>query len=158
MFWIRYKDRDGQGRLIDVEVPLFPAPTEVDYPEKRLYTTHTTQDGAVVVQRPLRDHRVRKWIWRGFSPQLLTYENQWKLLESLEYRNRLANNLPGYVEIWEDVTGVGGFGKMTDTGERIYTKVKFLQVDRTPRKGGGFVKYDTSTVEFVIEDESYKHF
>ena len=157
MFWIRYKHY-VEGVLTDTEVMLRPGPTEIDYPERRLYKAHTTQDGWIVVQRPLRDSRSRTWSWKGYPPTIPTYENQWKFLETLEYRTRLQSSLPGYVEIWEDVSGVGGFDSVDEDSARVYTKVKFLQVNRTPRKGGGTVTYDDSGIEFVIQDEQYTSF
>lgn len=157
MFWIRYKEMVNSV-LTDKEIALVPAPTEIDYPEQRLFKAQVTQDGAVVVQRPLRDHRTRTWSWTGGWPaHLVTYETQWKLLETLEYRTRLQAGLPAYVEVWEDISGVGGFNKLA-SGARVYTKVKFLQVHRRPRKGGGLVAYDESTIEFVIEDDTYLNF
>lgn len=157
MFWIRYKDWQD-GVQVDVEMSLRPGPTEIDYPEMRTYKLQVTQDGAIVIQRPLRDSRPRSWSWKGYPPVIATYENQWKRLETLEYRARLADSLPGYVEVWEDVTGVGGFDKVDGSGNRIYTKVKFLQVNRTPRKGGGLVTYEDSTIEWVIADDQYTSF
>jgi hypothetical protein len=53
MFWIRYQARNGGGALVWQETAL-RAPTEVDYPEARLLKVQTTQDGAIVIQRPLR--------------------------------------------------------------------------------------------------------
>jgi len=158
MFWIRYKERNTQGQIVDVEITLHPGPTEIEYPERRLYKTHTTQDGATIIQRPLRDNRTRQWVWKGYPPMIPTYENQWKVLEALEYRYRIEHDLPGYVEVWEDISGVGGFDRLDGSGNRIYTKVKFIQVNRTPRKGGGFITYDESSIEFVVEDTNYTAF
>lgn len=157
MFWIRYKSW-VEGAQVDTEISLRPSPTEIDYPEMRSYKLQVTQDGAIVIQRPLRDSRPRSWSWRGYPPTIVTYETQWKLLETMEYRARLENSLPGYVEVWEDVSGVGGLDKLDGSGNRIYTKVKFLQVNRTPRKGGGMVTYDESRIEWVIADDQYMSF
>jgi hypothetical protein len=116
------------------------------------------QDGAVVVQRPFRDSRPRRWIWTNYPAAASAYSTTWTLLESLEYRTRLANNLPGWIEVWEDVSGVGGFGKLDGSGNRIYTKVKVTQANRVPRGGGGIVIYAASVMEFVIDDLSYTEF
>lgn len=64
----------------------------------------------------------------------------------------------GTVEIWEDVSGVGGSSRTDGSGNRIYTRVKMTQVNRTPRSKGGLVFYSDSTAEFVIEDASYPEF
>jgi hypothetical protein len=152
MFWLRYETAEGV-----LETALNPAPMFVEYPPRRLFKERVTQDGAVVVQRPLRDHRPRRWIWQGYGPAHEPFATQWQLLETLEYRARLEAGLPGTVEIWEDVSGIGGFDRTDAPGGRIYTKVKILQTNREPRREGGPVVYE-STVEFRIEDMSYKAF
>jgi hypothetical protein len=156
MFWIRYKATPAGAYT---EVPLMPDPTEVEYPEKRAMTVATTQDGATVVQRPLRDTRIRKWIWKGYrdSDLLAVYRNQWALLQALEYRTRLEGALHPLVEIWEDTVPEGGFARGTAEA-KVWTVVKLLRVQRTPKKGGGPVTYEDSTIEFVIEDSSYTGF
>jgi hypothetical protein len=156
MFWLRYQVRDGGGNLVTVETPLDPAPTDVEYPETRHIKQATTQDGATIVQRPLRDPRVRKWRWTGHQTETEPYATQWALLASLETRARVLAGLPATVEIWEDVSGIGGFDRM-DGANRQYTTVRFLQVDRAPRKGGGPVVYE-SVVEFIIADPTYSTF
>lgn len=156
MFWLRYTDRDEAGDLVTHEVALYPAPTGVEYPEQKNFKAFTTQDGAVVVQRPRRDARTRRWVWRGHPSTLAPYEALWQLLERLEYRARLDRGLPATVEVWENVSGVGGFDRM-EGGERAYTRVKLLQVARTPRSGGGPIVYE-SHVEFQIEDSGYTAF
>src|SRR5690606_40389735 len=101
---IRY--HDGPDYRV---IRLHPGPTEVEYPDRRNYNSSTTPDGAVVVQRPLRDDRPRQWVWKNYRPTVTTYENQWKLLETLEVKARLKANLEPTVQIWEDVTDEGGF-------------------------------------------------
>lgn len=154
MFWIRYKATSGGAYTT---ITLIPGPTEVDYPDLRDYTAQTTADGAVVVSRPLKDGRPRKWIWRKYGPHIATYENQWQVLKQLEYRYRLEQNLWPLVEIWEDIVPEGGFLRGTAEA-KVWTPVKFLRVQRTPKKGGGNITYDESTVEFVIEDATFTSF
>jgi hypothetical protein len=156
MFFVRYKDAVN-GAYITMS--LMPGPTDVSYPDARLYKPHSTQDGAIVVQRPLRDDRPRQWSWKGFrdSDLLAAYRNQWIILSKLEYRYRVRNNLPPVIEIWEDETSIGGFNGGT-VGAKVWTKVKFLQVQRTIRGGGGYVVFDTSIIEMVIADDSYSAF
>lgn len=157
MFFVRYQNTSG-GAFTTLS--LMPGPTDVEYPDARLYKPVNTQDGAVVVQRPLRDDRPRKWIWKGYrdSDLMAAYKNQWATLSTLEYRYRLQHNLPATVQIWEDETGIGGFNLLDGGGAKIWTTVKFLQVQRTIRPGGGFVIYDASTIEFVIADNSFSSF
>lgn len=155
MFWIRYTTRNEYGALVPTEVAL-RAPSEVDYPEARLANVKVTQDGAVVIARPLRDPRPRKWIWRGHSPYDVAYANQWALLEALETRARLVAGLPPTVDVWEDTSGTGGFARKEGNGARIYTAVRIVQATRTPR-GGGPVNYE-SVLEFFIADPTYQAF
>jgi len=143
---------------VPVIVTLRPGPTDVEYPETRAYKTMVSQDGAVIVQRPLRDSRARKWIWRRYHDDIPAYANLWTLLRSLEYRSRLAAGLPGTVEIWEDETGTGVFDRTTAGAVPVWTTVKLLQVHRKVQGGGGRTTYDESTMEFVVEDSAFTGF
>lgn len=155
MFWIRYTDASSNV----IEKALTPGPTDVEYPERRAMNTMASQDGTVVVQRPLRDSRPRKWIWNGYPPGVHPpYDTLWAELQTLEYRFRLENGLTPLVEIWEDVNPEGGFNSLTGGTTKKYTTVKVLRVERAVAKGGGRIKYDTSTVEFVIQDVNYTGF
>lgn len=158
MFRVRYETRAENGELVDNEVVLDPAPTDVDYPAARSVTEQATVDGKIVLHRPLKDGRKRKWIWRNYPASHAAYEDQWKLLESLNAGVRWENNLPPTVGIWEDVSGMGGFNKVDENGARVFTTVKFTQVDRKVRRGGGIVIYDPSEVHIFIEDENYDYF
>lgn len=155
MFYVRYKATSGGAYTT---IALNPAPTNVEYPDHRLYKAQNTQDGAVVIQRPLRDDRIRRWIWKAGRSTVTSYENQWQVLKTLEYRHRLRNNLHPIVEIWEDLTDTGGFGGLTAGSDKVWTKVKFLQVHRRLREGGGRVIYEDSIIEFVIADDTYTAF
>lgn len=156
MFSVRYKQTENGLYTV---LNLRPAPTEVEYPEKRTFNKRTTVDGSVVVQRPLRDGRDRKWIWKSYRPSILPYEDQWKTLEQLEYRSRVESGLWPLVEIWEDTTDEGGFERYESDGTtKLYTPVRFLQVTRKTRKGGGLVVYDESVIQFTLSDNTYTAF
>lgn len=152
MFWIKYTDTLGNT----VERSLDPAPTEIDYPETRLFKTITTQDGHVIVQRGMMDGRPRTWKWRGYGQPDANYVSQWTFLKSLDYFARRKALITPTIGIWEDTTGTGGFDKLDALGNRVYTTVKVLQVNRTP-SGPGPLRYETSFV-FYIEDPSYDAF
>ncbi len=148
-------------------VSLVPRPTEVEYPEKRLLKLRPNRDGGVVIQRPLRDARPRKWVWKNYRPHVPNYEAQWAVLASLDTQTRwLAGFTTPTVLIWENETKEGGFDGLTSGStpdlsaytNLDWTEVKFTQVTRTTRKGGGPVTYDDSIVEFVIVDTSYSAF
>lgn len=164
MFLIRFST-DAEESIFNT-IELLPGPTDVSYPdERRLQKIQFTQDDAVVIQRPLRDPRPRKWIWMGYRPTIPTYENQWTTLLTLEVKAREIAGLAPYVYIWEDDSTIGGFSGLTSGTEPdgtysnvIWTQVKFIQVHRQPRTGGGRVIYEHSTVEFVIDTTSYTDF
>jgi hypothetical protein len=153
MIWISTKATPN-GAIAETSLTL--APMDVDYPDRRDMTVRTSQDGAVVIQRPLRDSRPRRWIWRGYGLNDPTFAAQWAFLESLDYQTRTASGLVATVGIWEDFSGVGGFNKLSGSS-RVYTTVRVIQVDRTPRKGGGPISYE-SVVEFYVEDPAYAAF
>lgn len=153
-FFIRYTDAANVQHILS----LSPNPSEIDYPDKRLYKMQVTQDSSIVVQRPLRDARPRKWIWSGYRSTITPYENQFQALVALEYRTRLRAGLTGTVDIWEDVTGVGGFNKLDGLGNKVWVTVKFLQVDRKLRQGSAIPTFDQTWIEFVIADSNYSEF
>ena len=156
MFLVRWQDAPN-GPF--TQLSLHPGPTDPAYPEeRRKQTLLTTQDENVVVQRPLRDPRMREWVWVNARPTHLPYEDQWKVLESLEYRARLRAGKVPTVQVWEDVTDAGGFGRVDAQGNRVWTTVKALKVQRTPRKGGGTLVYETSVFGFVVADSSFDWF
>jgi hypothetical protein len=98
----------------------------------------------------------------GYRSNVPLYEAMWQKLVSLETQARWnAGYSDVRVQIWEDTTDTGcGFNKLTSgtTADTVtYTNIKwvwvrFIRVDRKVRRGGGTVTYDTSTVEFVIDD------
>jgi hypothetical protein len=59
------------------------------------------------------------------------------------------------VQVWEDVSGAGGFARMNGDN-RVYTPVRIVQANRTPR-GGGPVNYE-SVLEFYVDDPTYAAF
>lgn len=153
-FRVRWQDVDAGAYTT---ITLLPGPTGVEYPPRRNYTSRMGPDGNVVVQRPMRDDRVRKWFWSRYRDNVAGYSSMWPLLETLEYRTRLEANKPPHVEIWEDVTLAGGFGNTTAGPVPVWTKVKFLQVHRVMAAGTVRV-YDESFIEFIVEDPAYTGF
>lgn len=162
-FFVRYYEFDVGMQTIS----LHPRPTTVEYPDARLFNRRETVEGKVVLQRPLHDNRSRKWIWTGYRPTVPLFQAQWDVLSQLEARSRWD---AGYsdltVGIWENGFPQGGFGQTTDglppdldTYSNLqFTQVKFLQVQHHLRSGGGPVAYDSSEIEFVIEDENFRGF
>lgn len=133
------------GALLVLVAEGYPAPVALTIP-----------DGAIVIQRPLRDSRPRRWLWRGYGMNYAPFASQWAFLQSLDYQTRGAAGLVPTVGICEDVTGIGGFGQLSG-GARVYTTCKVIQVTQSPRKGGGPVTYE-SLVEFYADDPAYAAF
>lgn len=165
-FLIRYSTDAAPGSSYTV-LELSPGPTEVEYPDYREMTLKHTQDHAVVIQRPIKDSRERKWVWKRYRPQAANYEAQWATLRTLEARQRDLDGKNPVVQIWEDETiGEGGFSDTTDdlTPDLVtytniaWTEVKFTQVHRKSQKGGGLIIYDDSWIDFVITDPAWENF
>lgn len=57
--------------------------------------------------------------------------------------------------IWENVSGAGGFDRMSGPS-KVYTTVRVVQTNRTPA-GSGPVNYE-ATAEFYIADDTYTVF
>jgi len=164
-FLIRYSTDAAPGSTYTI-LELSPGPTEVDYPEAREYNIRTTQDHNIVIQRPIKDSRVRKWLWKNYRSNIIGYNSLWTALVALESRQRDIDGKNPVIQIWENETGEGGFDETTDQlapdlsgyTNIEWVQVKFLQVTRKSRSGGGPVKYDESVVEFVIADASWENF
>jgi hypothetical protein len=109
-------------------------------------------DSAVVLQRPLRDGRPRRWLWRGHNAHDAAYVTQWATLAGLDARTLALPGLPPTLGIWEDVSGTGGFDRM-NSGNRVYTDVTVTQATRTAR-GGGPTSWE-SVLEFYVTDPTY---
>lgn len=147
-------------------VSLSPAPNEVEYPDRRAYKVKTMKDGGSVIQRPMRDGRPRQWVWNNYQKRDESpFHAMWTMLESFDAKARWSRGLAETtVEIWEDVTGTGGFDRLTNTSapdlvsysNLQFTRVKFAQVSKSMRKGGGPVTYD-AFVEFLIDDPKYDY-
>jgi hypothetical protein len=148
-------------------LPIHPRPTEVEYPEFRSFKSKVSKDGSVVIQRPLKDSRPRKWAWKRYRPYMTEFMNMWAVLESLETKAMWdAGFADPTIEIWEDETGKGGFGTTTDGfppdlityTNLVWTKVKIIQAHQAIASGGGPVVFDTSFIDFIIVDEDYSSF
>lgn len=163
MFLIKYGT--DAANTVFTTLKLAPQPTEVDYPERRNVNVKSSKDGSAILQRPLRDSRPRKWVWVGYNPLIATYENQWTTFQTLDAKARAEAGLNPVIYIWENDSVEGGFDRLSSGTDPdptysnvIWTAVKFVQVTRKSRKGGGLTKYDESIIEFVIEDGAYTRF
>jgi hypothetical protein len=81
-------------------------------------------------------------MWPGYGPNNEPYATLWSPLERMEYRARLEIGLMPTVEVWEDVSRAGGCDRTDGQGNRIYTKVRVVQVlyflpVHWPRRGYG---------------------
>ncbi len=160
-FLIRYYDDDTSSYIV---YPVRPGPSDVEYPEAREFELQRPRDGGAVVQRPERDGRLRKWLWSGYRETVPLYATLWSTLKLLNVKFRLdAGYEDPRIQIWDGVTGTGGFGLTTDDEDPdiiTYTNLKWtwvrvLRVDRKVRGKGGFPVWDPTLIEFVVDDEDY---
>jgi hypothetical protein len=146
---------DGTVIILDpsawITVDLTPKPSAVEYPESSPHTAIPTVDGATVIQRPLVDTRVRRWLWYNYPRSHQEFASLWSLLESLETRTRFDQGLTPWVYVWEDLSGTGRFDRKV-AGDEIFSRVRVVRVERTARPGGGPVIYDRAAFEFRVED------
>lgn len=101
-FWVAVAEPDNGRSALAVEV--YPAPTAVEYPEQERSQLIETADGRVVVQTTSLDPRRRAWLWTNYSPTILTYERQYRWLESLKARTRYARQQSPYVYVFDGTT------------------------------------------------------
>lgn len=103
-FWIAMADADGNKT--SVETRLAPGPTRIEYPNASLGDVVETADGRVVVQVTNRDPRRRSWIWSNFSPVVTPYERQYRWLQQLMARRRLALGFSPYIYVYDGTTNL----------------------------------------------------
>jgi len=156
MFLIRHWDSSESSIKI---FRLHPNPTEVEYPESRQITVHTSVDGNPVVQQAPVDSRSRKWIWKNYRPHIEGYRTQHKFLQTLAFLERQAAGLPYehlFIGVWEGETD-NRFFKTSDglpADDITYSNVLFQNVKvsaveiELPDQGGNIV-HETFYMEFV---------
>lgn len=165
MFLIRYND-PPVGESI---YRLSPFPTGVDYPEGDLINVQSSQDNNIVIQRPIRDDRPRKWVWNSYRSTVPRYEAQYQFLRSITEKSLWNDgNLIMTVDVWEDESGVGGLDRFDATlfsapdeaglSNLIWTTARVSNVYRTSPKKGGPPVYDETVMEFYIQDAAYTDF
>ena len=74
-------------------------------------------------------------------------------VQSLRASVRWGAGLTPTIDVWEDVTGAGGFDKTDAQGNKVCTTVKLNEVSRTPAAGGPV--FYNSSVTFYIQDANY---
>ncbi len=165
-FLVKYQDPE-EGPIV---VSLHPRPSEISYPERRLIKTKVTKDGAVIINRPMQDSRPRRWIWARYPANgtaFMEFNNQWTFLKTLETKALWqAGSADPSIFVWENESGIGGFGETLDNSEPDlidylniqWTKVTVIQASQELAKGTGRTIYDTSIFEFIITDPDYNDF
>ena len=148
----------NSGTITDIH----PHPVSVAYPETFENTSLTSKDGNALVQHGDADSRIRQWIWRGYSSDTPGYT---RLIDSLlqlqsSLREKLSTPKSPWIFLKEDVTG--NLNKLVLSGvtwiESVdYVRVKVLSVTETITRSG-IVKYDTTTLSFKIDDDTWNRF
>lgn len=103
-FFISKADQNG-ARISAADRELTPGPGKVEYPHEPAGDLLNTVDGRVIQQQPIKDGRLRAWVWRGYPGWLQTYKSLWLALEPLRsrYRKEYGAATP-YIYVKEDVT------------------------------------------------------
>ncbi|MBU8921010.1 MAG: hypothetical protein KOO63_04225 [Bacteroidales bacterium] len=161
-FYVAEADSAGLINLGTASL-LTPGPTYPDYPNRFETTTHVSQDGNVVVQAPLKDERIRHWVWKNYRYTVNRYPALFSQLLQLHYKLRLQEDTPKspWVFLKEDVSN--NFGKLEFaagvwTLNEDYIRVKVVDVTQNVAHEGGNVKYDETRLSFVIDDNTWNVF
>jgi hypothetical protein len=153
------------GGIIDsgTIATLSPGPTYVEYPTKFDNTIRFSKDGNPTIQAPLKDARVRHWVWRRYRPTVPGYENLFSQLLQLQYKLRLTEDTPKppWVFLKEDVSEnfsplqfSGGTWSVLDD----FVRVKVVDVTQNVARQGGIVIYEETRLSFVVDDSNWNTF
>ena len=140
---------------------LSPGPSFVQYPEYFDQTGIVTHDARAITSRPIRDDRKRSWVWQGYRHNVLNYDVWYNQILNLQYKLRLDASLHANVFIKEPISK--GLFKLVESGsvwlrEAFFVRVKVIDVTQRVAKAGGHVKYETTTMNFIIDDNSWNAF
>jgi hypothetical protein len=154
-FWIANVDESGD---IDEETAfkLEPGPTAVSYPPERISYTTQQSDDRLIKQMSPRNPKERKWIWKGYSPNITAYETQYADLINLQEHVLVyvSSGLP-WVYMKDDCTdGMNVYSVASGTLVSQWVRCRILNVSRVPREEGGPLRYETTTITFTVDDDS----
>lgn len=140
---------------------LSPGPTYVTYPDYFNQQGIVLSDQQVVTQRPGKDGRERIWVWEGYRHNILNYDTWYNQILNLQYDLRENAGLHANVFVKEDVSL--GLFKLIESGtvwlrEAFFVKVKVIGVSRKVSGRGGETKYDTTSMTFIIDDDTWNAF
>jgi hypothetical protein len=86
-FYIAKADTAG-AKITASEVLLSPGPTDVEYPVEAAGSIVMTASGSAIQQQPVRDSRVRAWVWRGYPGYWVLYQTLFDQLKTLRATTR----------------------------------------------------------------------
>ena len=130
----------------------------MDYPTDPLGTRQEIPNGSVVLQQPLRDPRVRRWVWEGYPDWYWPYRALWGFLEPLRSRYRFQSGNSPYV--WVRDTESGGLRTVGSAGDVVtptysWLKVRVVEVSRKMGTKSTLPTFDTTMLSFVVADEAF---
>lgn len=138
------------------EVTLDPHPTYPDYGSRVVMTKHETE-AKLIAQRSANNPKLRKWVWENYNPTVPKYEAQYEVL--FRHQQHVREDTFGespYVFLKETVTNVFGlYSSGTGSIDPDWIRCRIINVDRTIRRDGGWLKYPETVVEFTIDDPNY---
>lgn len=142
---------------------LYPGPTYVDYPPRFEHNVRVSRDGNPIIQAPLSDGRVRKWVWQRYRFDTPRYTTLFNKILNLQYKLRLLATpaKSEYVFLKEDVSEnlsplAWGGGVWAESDGWI--RVKVTNVTQNVAHQGGKVIYEETVMEFVIADPTWNTF
>ncbi len=140
---------------------LSPGPSFVSYPPFFDQRGVVASDQRVVTQRPAKDSRQRSWVWEGYRYDVLSYDTWYNQILNLQYDLRVEAGLHPNVFLKEDVSN--GLIKWVEDGsvwvrEAFFVKTKVIDVFRQVSSQGGEAKYDSTSLTFTIDDDTWNAF
>lgn len=156
-FWIAFAQANGT-RDTATERRLSPAPTRVVYPTDPLGKRHEIPNGSVVLQQPLRDPRIRQWVWEGYPEWYWPYRALWSVIEPLRSRYRYQSGNSAYIWVRDfESQGLRSIGSAGNVVTPTYSwfKCRVVEVSRKMGTTSSLPTFDTTVLGFVIEDAAY---
>jgi len=143
-------------RNVGQEITLDPHPTYVSYGPRIIMTLHETE-GKLIAQRSANNPKSREWVWENYRPAVPKYTAQYEVL--FRHQQHVREDVFGespYVFLKETVTNLlGMYNSGTNAIVADWVRCRIVNVDRTVREDGGFLKYPKTTVSFTIDDPSF---
>lgn len=140
---------------------LSPAPTTVEYPINFDHKTTPASDARVVINPSLLDSRARRWVWRRYRPSVNNYESMYNILLNFQHKLREQAGKSPFVFLKEDISK--NLDRLNLNGvvwerQADFVRVRVVDVSQHVAGEGGNVTYDSTVMEFIIDDSVWNVF